>query len=252
MPRYSLILPAYNEVSAIANTLESAIHYFEETGLSYEIIVAADGTDGTRECAAKFTRSHPNVKVIGSPQRRGKGRGIREAVALATGEIIGFADADNKVPIEELDKLAPYFTQGYEIVIGSRALPESIIQREQPWYRRVGARCFRWFLRLVLPIRGIADTQCGFKFFTRAVAEGLFSIQRIDGYMFDAEILFIAQYLNFTVKQVPVTWKDDGDSRLDLLGGNVRNVMDVVRTAWRWRPEASLMRMFERFKLERE
>src|SRR5262245_11002266 len=141
-PYITLILPAYNEAGAIVGTIESSIAWFEAQGYTWEIIVAADGSDGTREVVkSRFAGDH-RVAVIGYPERRGKGRGVREAVALARGFIIGYADADNKVPIEEYAKLDKWFRRGFDVVIGSRALERSVIERSQPWYRRVGSCLF--------------------------------------------------------------------------------------------------------------
>src|SRR5262249_18514252 len=146
----SLILPAYNEVARIETTVREALDYFTARGEAYEIIVAADGTDGTREAVRKMCDAHPMIKVIGSPARRGKGIGIREAVAIASGTVIGFSDADNKTPITEYDKFAPRLAAGAHVVIGSRALRESRIERPQPWYRRLGSRGFALFMRTVV------------------------------------------------------------------------------------------------------
>ncbi|MEK7404283.1 MAG: dolichyl-phosphate beta-glucosyltransferase [Acidobacteriota bacterium] len=228
-PDISLILPAFNEVATIAETISEVIGYFTSRQLRYEIIVAADGDDGTRERAGELARDNPAIKVIGDKARRGKGRGIREGVAIANGKIIGFADADNKVPISEFDKLAPWLEQGFPVVIGSRALKESVIERYQPFYRRIGARGFSLFMHTVVGLPGIVDTQCGFKFFRREAAVELFRRQRIDGYMFDVEILALARQLDFAIKQVPIRWHDDGDSRLRLFAGNLRNVIDIFR-----------------------
>lgn len=220
----SVIFPAYNEVRRIAQTIGEAQAYFERRGLACEIIVAADGDDGTRELAASM-----GLAVVGGVERRGKGRGIRQAIAMARGEVIGFVDADNKTPIDEFDKFEPWLAQGYEVVIGSRALRESKIERLQPLYRQVGSRGFSVFMHTVVGLPGIVDTQCGFKFFQRRVALDLFSRQRIDGYMFDVEILYLAQKAGYRIAQVPIRWRDDGDSRLVLLGGNFRNVIDIFR-----------------------
>jgi dolichyl-phosphate beta-glucosyltransferase len=114
-------------------------------------------------------------------------------------------------------------------VIGSRALRESRIERRQPLYRRLGSRGFSVFMHTVVGLPGIVDTQCGFKFFQRRAALDLFSRQKIDGYMFDVEILYLAQKAGYRIAQVPIRWRDDGDSRLVLLGGNVRNVIDIFR-----------------------
>ncbi|MEK7996614.1 MAG: glycosyltransferase [Planctomycetota bacterium] len=225
----SLILPAFNEAQTIARTIGEAVDYFTARNYKYEVIVAADGDDGTRARAAEMARKDRAIIVIGESGRRGKGRGIREGVALASGRLIGFADADNKVRIEEFGKLEPWLRAGYQVVIGSRGLRESLIERRQPWYRRVGSRGFAVFLHSVVGLREVVDTQCGFKFFHREAAFELFSRQRIDGYMFDVEILALAVRLGYRIKEIPIRWRDDGDSRLELFRGNLRNAMDVFR-----------------------
>jgi dolichyl-phosphate beta-glucosyltransferase len=229
-PDISLILPAFNEARAIPVTIGEAVRYFTSRGLRYEIIVAADGGDGTREIVSKMARENPALQAIGSAARRGKGIGIREAVAIATGAIIGYADADNKVPIDEFDKFRPWLEQGNELVIGSRARSSGAsIEKAQPLYRRVGSVGFGWFMQTVVGLPGIPDTQCGFKFFQHTAAKELFRRQKIDAYMFDVEILAIARRLGYRIQQVPIRWRDDADSRLNLVSGNLRNVRDIFR-----------------------
>jgi dolichyl-phosphate beta-glucosyltransferase len=235
MKLVSLIIPAYNEAARITNTVLEAVAYFAESGLASEIIVSADGTDGTREAAQQLIAKHPQIRVIGSPARRGKGHGIRQAVRIASGDIIGFSDADNKTPITELDKMLPLLRAGTDVVIGSRGLRQSRIERPQPWYRRVGSRGFALFMQTAVGLPGIVDTQCGFKFFQGDVARDLFRQQQIDGYMFDVEILYIARQRGYRIEQVPVRWRDDGDSRLNLVAGNLRNVRDILGIRWRHR-----------------
>lgn len=203
--------------------------YFEERRYSYEIIVAADGDDGTREVAREIALTDTCIRVIGSSNRRGKGYGVREAMKLAQGQFVGFADADNKTPIEELDKILEMLLQDWDLVIGSRAQRESRIERKQPLYRRMGAKAFAFFMHSIVGLRGIKDTQCGFKFFDRDAAMDLFRHQRIDGYMFDVEILYLASQAGYRIGQIPIRWKDDGDSRLQLLRGTIRNAMDLLR-----------------------
>jgi dolichyl-phosphate beta-glucosyltransferase len=173
------------------------------------------------------------VRVIGSPERGGKGRGVREAMALARGNIAGYADADNKVPIEEFDKFRAWLSasQGprYDVAIGSRSMQDSQIERRQPLYRQWGGKGFGLFMHAAVGLEGITDTQCGFKFFTRAAAREIFSRLQIDGYMFDVEILVVARRLGYAIQQVPIRWRDDGDSRLALVSGNLRNVIDIFR-----------------------
>lgn len=226
-PHISLILPAYNEVKRIANTIQEAKDYFESRQFTYEIIVSADGTDGTREVVAEMAKTAATLKVIGSEERRGKGYGIRQAVPLTSGKFVGFADADNKTPITEFDKVEPLLHQ-YDIVIGSRGLAESQIEQAQPFYRQIGSIGFGIYMRTITGLTDIIDTQCGFKFFKRPVAVDLFSRQHIDGYMYDVEILYLARRARYTIAQVPIRWRDDHDSRLQLLSGNIRNALDVL------------------------
>jgi dolichyl-phosphate beta-glucosyltransferase len=225
----SLILPAYNEAATIASTIRETGNYFRSRGLRHEIIVAADGDDGTRELALEIAARGEPVRVIGNRERSGKGRGVREAMALARGAIAGYADADNKVPIEEFDKFQPLLANGCEVAIGSRSMHHSRIEKRQPLYRRLGGKGFGLFMHAVVGLKGISDTQCGFKFFTRAAAREIFSRQQIDGYMFDVEILVLARRLGYDIQQVPIRWRDDGDSRLALVSGNLRNVIDIFR-----------------------
>ena len=225
----SLILPAFNEVNRIEQTISQSICYLQSRGYSYEVIVAADGDDGTRELVREMAKSDPRISVIGRAERSGKGRGVREAVALAKGSIVGYVDADNKVPISEFDKTAERLREGYEVVIGSRAMAESKVEKSQPLYRQLGSRGFRIVLSAVVGLHEISDTQCGFKFFSNRAAKLIFAHQKIDGYMFDVEILVLAQRLGMPVAQVPIRWRDDGDSRLELVAGNVRNIRDIFR-----------------------
>jgi dolichyl-phosphate beta-glucosyltransferase len=225
----TLILPAYNERATIGATIDDAVAYFSNRGIRAEVIVAADGDDGTRELVAQKALGNADLRVIGHRERSGKGRGIREAVALARGQTIGYADADGKVPIEEYDRIDAALREGYRVVFGSRGLEESKVLRPQPWYRRMGATGFYFYMQNVIGLPGIRDTQCGFKFFERKAARALFHFQKIDGYMFDVEIIALARRLGFSMKEVPIQWCDDGDSRLRLLSGNLRNGIDIFK-----------------------
>src|ERR1035438_9127547 len=135
IPQISLILPAYNEFRRVLFRSGEAVRYFEGRGLSYQIIVAADGADGTREIVRQMAVANPALLATGAEARRGKALGIREAVAVATGAIIGYADADNKVPIEDFDKFRPVLAAGADMAIGSRR-GAAVIERGQPPYRR--------------------------------------------------------------------------------------------------------------------
>lgn len=227
--KVSVIVPAYNEAGTIADTLKQIVDYAGRKPYAFEVIVSADGNDGTREAARAVAEKQPGIRVIGNVERLGKGRGIREGVRLAEGDVIGFVDADNKTPITEFDKFEGPLGEGWDVVIGSRAMPGASIERRQPWHRRAGSKVFSFGMHAVIGLPGITDTQCGFKFFARAAALDIFSRQRIDGYMFDVEILVLAERSGYRIAQVPVRWRDDGDSRYGLVSGSIRNMVEIMR-----------------------
>lgn len=234
-----VVVPAYNEVDSIAPTLREISEYFAAKPYDFDIVVAADGDDGTRELVTHMALQEPRIRVIGGRERRGKGRGVREAFHIVRGDVVGFVDADNKTPITEFDKFEEHFVAGADIVIGSRRLCTSHVERPQVWYRRAGSKVFAIGMHAIVGLNAIADTQCGFKFFRRAAADDIFSRQRIDGYMFDVEILYLAARAGYRIAQVPVRWRDDGDSRLELVRGNLRNLRDLLRIRLgRYRPTA--------------
>jgi dolichyl-phosphate beta-glucosyltransferase len=225
----SIVVPAYNEAKSISLTLADIVAYFKQKPYNFEVIVAADGTDGTREVVRELALAEPRLTAIGHEQRSGKGRGVREGFARARGDLVGFVDADNKTPITEFDKFEREFARGCDVVIGSRALAQSQVERPARWYRRLGSQGFRLAVHAIVGLPGIADTQCGFKFFTRDASRHIFARQRLDGYMFDVEVLHLAAQAGFHVAEVPVRWRDDGDTRLNLVSGNVRNALDLLR-----------------------
>lgn len=225
----SVILPAYNEAASIGRTLAAMRTFLQDQGYGYEVIVAADGDDRTSEIVREAARDWPELRLSAERGRHGKGHGLRRGMALASGEIVGFLDADYKTPVDEATKLLPWLRQGYDVVIGSRALDDSRIEVHQPWYRRWGSRGFALAMHGIVGLHHIRDTQCGFKFFRRAAALEIFGRARIDGYMCDVEILWLAERLRYRVKEVGIRWRDDGDSRLELVRGNLRNTIDLLR-----------------------
>jgi dolichyl-phosphate beta-glucosyltransferase len=229
VPDLSVILPAYNEVGRIRQTIELTQAHLKRRGLSHEVIVVADGEDGTRELVAEMAHADRRLHVHGSPGRHGKGHGIRLGVAHARGRWIGFCDADYKVPMEEVDKVLPLLRQGFEVVIGSRRIDGARVERPQPLYRRLGSLAFNHFVHCLIGLQGIRDTQCGFKFFQGPVARDLFARQRIDGYMFDVEILYLAARSGYRIHEVGVCWRDDGDSRSQPVYDNLKYLKDIIR-----------------------
>jgi dolichyl-phosphate beta-glucosyltransferase len=228
-PYLSVVVPAYNEAASIRRTFESMRQFLDDQGYTYEVILVSDGDDSTPEIAAEIGQSWSNLVINAQRGRHGKGQGLRRGAALAGGEIVGFLDADYKTPIDEVSRLLPWLDQGFDIAIGSRGVGASRIERAQRWYRRVGSRGFAILMHAIVGLTDITDTQCGFKFFNRRAAHEIFSRARIDGYMCDVEYLYLASQLRFRVKEIGIRWSDDGDSRLELVRGNVRNVIDLMR-----------------------
>ncbi|HDP35411.1 MAG TPA: glycosyltransferase family 2 protein [Candidatus Hydrogenedentes bacterium] len=213
----SLVIPAYNEAERITHTLETASAYFNRREYSAEIIVVDDGsTDATSEMvrAIQNNMSVP-LWLETLPENRGKGYAVRAGMLQkAAGKYRFFYDADASTPIAELDRCFPLFEAGADIVIGSRALPDSDIRIRQAWYREWMGRCFNRLERL-LRVTSLKDTQCGFKGFTAKAAEICFSRQTINRFSFDAELLFIAHKHGLRVAQLPVKWLNSPKSRVN-------------------------------------
>jgi dolichyl-phosphate beta-glucosyltransferase len=236
----SVVIPAYNEASRIERTLERIVEYLNARGEPYEILVVSDGSDdGTEAIVQRFAERAPQVRLLAYQPNRGKGYAVRYGMLRARGERILFSDADLATPIEELEKLEPYLTQGYAIAIGSRPLRESQLVVRQPLYREMAGRAFNKLVQL-LAVRGIHDTQCGFKLFTREAAQAVFSRCRLDGFGFDFEALFYARQLGYAIAEVPIRWMHQEGSKVRLLRDGLRMLRDLIwlrLTAWRGAPE---------------
>jgi len=225
----SVVLPAYNEARSIGATLTAMREFLDRQGYAYEVIVAADGDDDTPKIVGELASTWPALKLTAEAGRHGKGHGLRRGMRLATGDIVGFIDADYKTPIDEVANFLPWLRDGYDVVIGSRALDDSKIEVYQPLYRQIGSRLFGLVMHALIGLPHIRDTQCGFKFFRRAAADAIFARARIDGYMCDVEILCLAERLGLSVREVGIRWRDDGDSRLELVRGNLQNLRYLLR-----------------------
>ncbi len=227
-PELSVVIPAYNEAEGIQAALEQVSAYFRSRAIAGEIVVVDDGsTDGTAGLAGQPSVPAA-VRVLVNEENRGKGYSVRRGILSARGRYVGFTDADMATPIDQLDKVRQALESGAEVVIGSRALPDSQIARHQPWWRERAGRLFGSFVRTVL-LPGIADSQCGFKFFSAAAAQAIFTRQRLTGWAFDVELLYIARRLGYNIVQVPVRWIDEPHSRVRMLCDGPRMLVDVLR-----------------------
>ena len=227
-PEISVVIPAYNEARNIVSTLQQVAGYFRDRGIAGEIVVVDDGsTDDTAALAHASAVAVP-VQVISNEENRGKGYSVRRGILAARGQYVGFADADMSTPIEELDQVRQALAAGADMVIGSRAMTASEIEKRQPWWRERAGRLFGGFVRTVL-LPQIADSQCGFKFFSHTAAQQIFSRQKLTGWAFDVELLYLARRLGYQIIQVPVHWVDDPDSNVQMLRDGPRMLLDVVR-----------------------
>ena len=203
---YSIVLPAYNESERVAATLETILAHSEQRGWKTEIIVVNDGSsDDTARLVSGYAARHPGVRLLDNPGNRGKGYSVRNGMLHATGDILLFSDADLSSPIVEADKLFAAIAAGADVAIGSRWLKAELQTKRQPLHRQVFGRAFNLALRIVLGL-DFKDTQCGFKAFTRDAAQKLFTLQKIERWGFDPELLYLARTLHLRVVEVPVTW----------------------------------------------
>ncbi len=219
----SVVIPAYNEAGRITDTLESVIAYFAGKSYLWQLVVVNDGSqDETSAVVEKFSRRCP-LMLLDNRENKGKGAAVRQGMLAAEGDIALFMDADNATKISELDKAMPFFVQEYDVVIGSRRLPESRIARKQPFMREFGGRFFGFVVRILFGLPYL-DTQAGFKVFSRRARETIFREIRTSGWAFDVEALVRARDHGFRIAQIPIAWHDQRDSKVKPLG--------ILRAFW--------------------
>lgn len=241
IPLVSVVIPAYNEERRLPQTLMRVSEYLATQTYPSEILVVDDGSsDNTTGVVEAFAVEHPTVKLIKN-DHRGKGYTVRTGMLAAQGHIVLFSDADLSTPIEELEKLLPWFERGYDIVIGSRE-GAGANRIKEPFYRHIMGRVFNFIVQL-LTVRGIEDTQCGFKAFRDEVAQDVFSrmllygdnAQKVSGGMvtaFDVEALFIGYKSGYRIKEVPVQWRYGTETKVNPLKDSYRNFRDVLLVRW--------------------
>jgi len=231
-PKYSIVIPAFNESARIPATLASVVSCIRERGWDAEVIVVNDGSrDSTASLVREFARNAPEVRLMENPGNRGKGYSVRSGILQALGEIVMFTDSDLSAPIEEAERLFEAIAEGADIAIGSRWLEKNRQTHRQPFYRRFFGRCFNAVTRAVMGLP-FADTQCGFKAFTRAAAQTVFQLQTIERWGFDPEILFIARKRGFRVVEVPVSWAHDERSRMSYLKDGMKMLEEIATIRW--------------------
>jgi glycosyltransferase involved in cell wall biosynthesis len=231
-PSYSIVIPAFNESARIPATLQAVVDCIRRNGWSAEVIVVDDGsTDSTPEVVRAFAANVPEVRLLQNPGNRGKGYSVRSGILQAQGEVVLFTDADLSSPIEEAEGLFAAIANGADIAIGSRWLDRGRQTIRQPLYRQFFGRCFNAVTRAVMGLP-FADTQCGFKAFTRAAAQTVFQLQTIERWGFDPEILFIARKRGFRISEVPVSWAHDDRTRMSYLKDGMQMLQEIAIVRW--------------------
>jgi dolichyl-phosphate beta-glucosyltransferase len=236
-PELSIIIPAYNEEKRLPRALAKIRDYFARVrpdAGEIEIIVVDDGsTDGTVRIVEEWAPQEPFLRLVRNGENHGKGYSVRHGMLEARGRITLFTDADLSSPIEESAKLLAAIAAGNDVAIGSRALDRSLIEIHQSPYRELAGIIFNGFVRLFtgLPFH---DTQCGFKAFVREPSRIVFEQQRIEGFGFDPEVLFLAKRHGLRAAEVPVRWSHDTATKVHVVRDSLRMFGDLVYLRWNW------------------
>ena len=222
----SVVIPAYNEATRLGSTLERAVDYLSRRKLSHEILVVDDGSgDGTAEVGERF--ADRKVRVLRHDRNLGKGAAIRTGVLASQGAEVLLSDADASTPIEELEKLQRHLPEA-PLVLGSRAVAGADIREHQPFYRELMGKTFNRIIKLA-GVRGLSDTQCGFKLLDGEAARKLAAELTVDGFAYDVELVWLARRRGYPIVEVGVIWSNSPDSRVDPIRSSFAMLRDVIR-----------------------
>jgi dolichyl-phosphate beta-glucosyltransferase len=232
----SVVIPSYNEEKNIrVGAIDRVYRYLEKQNYEWEIIVVDDGsTDNSYKLLAEFAKTNKRVTVIKNPHQ-GKAATVITGMLAAQGEIALFSDLDQATPIKEVEKILPWFKDGFDVVIGSR----NSNREGAPLLRVVMARGFMILRSMLLGLEGISDTQCGFKAFKTPVAQVLFSKLKLYGHGklvtgsmvtagFDIELLYIAKKFGYKIKEVPVEWHYVETRRVNPVKDSIQGLSDII------------------------
>ena len=235
MPYLSIVIPAYNEEQRIGHTLSETLAYLEAQKYTSEIVVVDDGSrDGTEKVVDSFVArvGGERLRMIKNPGNRGKGYAVRNGMIHSEGEIALFCDADLSTPPGEIERvIEPIAEDRYDVVIGSRALDRSLIGERQSSVRELIGRGGNLILQALTGLK-FKDTQCGFKAFRRAAAQSVFPLQRIDGFGFDPEALYIAQKQGYRLLELPVRWNHVEGSKVHVIGTPLKVLTEIATIRW--------------------
>jgi dolichyl-phosphate beta-glucosyltransferase len=252
--KLSIVIPAYNEQERLPRTVMTTLHYCAAQKLDFELIIVDDGsTDGTLSLVRLYEKSDGRIRALACPHA-GKGSAVRLGMLNARGQFVLFMDADGATPLHEIATLAAALESGNDVAVGSRVIHESAqVEVHTSLHRRLIGRLFAMLVNL-FALRGIADTQCGFKMFRRSAALQIFSLQKLSGFAFDVEILFIARRLSLTIVEIPINWAAQPGSKVNLVTDSMKMLWDISLIRWihrkcdSTRVAASVLRLSETVK----
>ena len=226
----SIIIPAYNEANRIENTLKTVRNYLAKVNWTTEVIVVNDGSqDGTTERVTHFMEKWKSLLLIENPKNCGKGFSVKKGILHASGEVVLFTDADLSTPVEEIPKLIePIFRNESDLTFGSRALDRSLIGVHQSLAREFSGRIFNWLVQILIGLP-FKDTQCGFKAFRHQAIIPFIGQQRISGFGFDPEILFLAKINGLRLQEIPIQWNHREGTKVRFLQDSLKMFLGLIQ-----------------------
>ena len=234
--KLSIIIPAHNEEGRIQPMLDSYIAFFDERyGHEVEYMVIVNGSnDGTEQIIRDYITRVPNMKLVVIRDRVGKGGALIRGFREATGDLVGFVDADGATPAHAFEDLVQHIGDA-GCIIGSRWLPDSNVTHEQPFIRRVTSRVFNTLVRMLFGIK-IHDTQCGAKLCTKEAAD--LAVSRISSHFwaFDVDLLFHVHRAGFQIKEHPTTWQDVEGSKIRIVNSSYEMLLAIFRLRFYYSP----------------
>ncbi|MDO8601447.1 MAG: glycosyltransferase family 2 protein [bacterium] len=214
--RLSVIIPAYNEENRLGKTLSSINDYLSKQNYESEVLVVDNGSkDKTPEIVRNLQGQIKNLRLIEGSSAEGKGFAVKKGMLEATGDFRVFTDADNSTSIDQVERMWPEFEKGFDVVIGSRDVKGAVLNPPQPFLRKVIlGDGFKLYRKIIIGLWGLEDTQCGFKGFKKEAALKIFPKSKVSGWTFDVEILILAKKMGYKIKEIPVNWENDPNSKV--------------------------------------
>lgn len=225
---FSIIIPVYNEERRIPKSIDAIRSFFHGRTEDIEIIFVDDGsTDSTKQILDGLASTESMVRVISYDRNRGKGYAVRQGALAAKGDRVVFFDIDLATPLDEFAHLVSFMHSEDDIVIGSRRLKGSHIKKYESGIRTFLGQGFTKLSNILVP--GISDFTCGFKCFSRDAVHAIFPVARIDRWGFDTELLYIAKLKKIPVRQMPVAWSHDDDSRVKVWKAVISSARELAQ-----------------------